>query len=453
MNLVWLLVGLLPWAPTPLGAFIRVFLACSLLSVELQVLTWWQLGTLRNLVPVNVALATASIAFHLWRGAPRWQWVRPTLRVVPLPAVVGLAVVVASLNVGLPLEAADAYQLDRVTQIERLGTLLYDAAAEPKVNIAGAFYELMVADLRQIAGIGPGLVRVHGLLGLLLYLLALAAVVPWLEPPSSPWARCLLLVVPTVFHQLVLLKNDLFLGTGAFVALAWVVLPRRGREPHWRGALGAAWLVGVIVGSKQVNAPLVASLGVGLWLTSSGRRPLAAAAYAGGGVVGGLCAGLLLAFAQNALVYGDIFATKPVSQMESLHTNPVDAAGSFLRVMLSLVDLGQLTPTLWPGRGGWGGTLGLPFVWALAVVLTEARHSTVCRRVLVCAFVHVAIFGALFPDADLSHRLLLGPGLLIVAVGAHVASMPGWARATLVPVVLLSAGQLIRSAVLYALRP
>jgi hypothetical protein len=373
--------------------------------------------------------------------------------VAPWPAVAALAVLVAGLNLWLPVEAADPYQLDRVAQIERLGTLGYDAAANPKVNIAGAFYELMVADLRQLSGVGPGMIHLHGLIGLALYLVTLAAIAPWFGQPTPVWGRCLLLVVPVVFHQLVLLKNDLFLAAPALVVLAWLV--SAADDAPWADVLWAAWLVGMVVGSKQVHAPLALVLVGGLWAFRRGARAQATAGLAIGGLIGGACAGLPLTFLQNAAFYGDALATGPVADMGNLNTTLPDAALGVGRFALSLFDLGLVTPDAWPGRGGWGGTFGLPLVWAVAVLVPRFGQDHAARRVLLCAGLHLAGFAVVFPDADLSHRLVLGPGLLVIltAAAATGRGAPRWTHPALVLVVLTSAAQLLRSAVLYNLRP
>lgn len=453
MNLLPLLAALVPWAATPLAAFTRIYLACSIFSVEMQVATWLDVGSLRSLAPLNLAIGAASIGWHLRRRTPAWAWVGAVVRVAPWPAVAALAILVAGLNLWLPVEAADPYQLDRVALIERLGTLGYDMAANPKVNIAGAFYELMVADLRQLSIVGPEFVRLHGLIGLALYLITLAAITPWFPGSRSAWGRGLLLVVPVVFHQMVLLKNDLFLGAPALVALAWLI--SSADEASWTDVLWAAWLVGLVVGSKQVQAPLALVLVGGLWVLRPNGIVQATAVLALGGLLGGACAGLPLAFFQNNLFYGDPLATGPIADMEPLLTTPAEMATGVVRFALSLVDMGALTPRLWPDRGGWGGTFGLPLIWSLAILLPRLWKDADVRRVLACAGLHMTVFGLLFPDADLSHRLVLGSGLLLVVTAVGVAPRGGakWPEQTLVVVVVASAAQLLRSAVLYTLRP
>ncbi len=210
MNLLPLLAAFVPWARTPLSAFTSIYLACALLSLEMQLVTVTHTGSLRALVPLNLLVAVASAAWHFRQGGRSWAWVAPAREWAPLPVLPLMAALVLFLNLWLPFEAADAYQLERVVQIERTGTLSYDGAADPKVNIVTGFYELMVADLRQLP-LGTTIVRLHGVAGVALYTLALAAVAPWFAARSI-WARSLLFLVPVVFHQFVLLKNDLFLA-------------------------------------------------------------------------------------------------------------------------------------------------------------------------------------------------------------------------------------------------
>ena len=246
MNLLLLLAALLPWAASPVAVFTRIFLAISVLSIEMQLVTLSGIGTLYTLPIVNGVLAALLIGWQLSTGAPvaRPDW-RSALRPpAPWPAVALLGAVVLLLNSWLPLEAADPYHLDRVAQIERLGTLGHDPAAEPKVNILGWLYELVLADVRQIPIVGFALVKMHGLFGLLLYSLTIATVYALLRPPSSRWPVMALLVVAPVFHQFVLIKNDLFVAAPALVALAWLIA--RANSASWREAAWAGWLIGFV---------------------------------------------------------------------------------------------------------------------------------------------------------------------------------------------------------------
>ena len=452
MNLIPLLAVFVPWARTPLSLFTGIYLACCVLSLELQVLTCTGVGTLRDLVPLNLAAAVGAVLWHRRLRTPAWGWTRATGSVAPWPAVIGMSALVIGINLALPVEAADPYQLERIAQIERVGTLEYNPSADPKVNIAGAFYELVIADLRQIPIAGPVLVRMHGVLGLLLYLLTLATVRTWLDQGTSPWMRSLFLVVPVVVHQLVLIKNDLFFGAPSLVVLAWLVALQD--DVSWQDLLWAGWLTGLIVGGKGVNFPLAVILVLGCWIFLR-RSILTTTWWIGiGGVAGAVCSGLLLIAVQNLRVYGDVFASGPMADMTRWYDSWTHAATGVLRLAISLVDLGQVTTRLWPDRGGWGGTFGLPIVWALAVLLAHAASSRDARRALACFTGFLLLFALMFPDADLAHRIVLGPGLLLLVVAVHTATrVPArWPQIAAVPVVLLSAAQIVRSALLYLQR-
>ncbi len=449
MNLLPLLAAFVPWARTPLQAVTSIYLACSLLSLEMQLVTVTHTGSLRALVPLNVLVAVASAVWHVRQAHKAWAWVDAVRQWAPLPALPILAALVLFLNIWLPFEAADPYQLERVAQIERLGTLSYDGAVDPKVNIATGFYELMVADLHQLP-LGAGVVRLHGVVGVAMYALTLAALAPWFSAGSA-WARTLLLLVPVVFHQFVLLKNDLFLALPSLVALGWLVSGSSEKPAHH--AAWAGWLAGLVVGSKTANAPLAATLGIGVALLHPPRVRTVAAVVLGG-MVGALCGGLFLTFFQNAIYYGDMFASGPVAEMRGLRTTPSEMLVGIGRFMVSLVDLELLTTRWWPGRGGWGGTLGLPGIWALAVLITHAGRFPEARRALLAGGACMLVFAAAFQDADLAQRIVLGPGLLLLVAAIHVAdrTRDRWVRLGLSLAVVLSAVQIARSVLLYLMR-
>lgn len=449
MNLLPLLAALVPWARTPLQAVTGVYLACALLSLEMQLVTVTHTGSLGALVPLNLVAAVISTAWHVRHGHRAWTWVGPVRRWVPMPALPIVAAVVLFLNVWLPFEAADPYQLERVAQIERLGTLSYDGAVDPKVNVATGFYELMVADLRQLP-LGATIVRLHGVVGLAMYTLTLAALAPWF-PSGSVWTRTLLFLVPVVFHQFVLLKNDLFLALPSLVALAWLVSGSTERPVHH--AAWAGWLAGMVVGGKTANAPLAAALAAGVLLFHAPRLQ-ATLALAAGLLAGATCGGLALTLFQNASFYGDMFASGPVSEMGGLNATPAQALVGIGRFLISLVDLELVTTRWWPGRGGWGSTLGLPGIWALAVLLAHARRFSEAWKALLAGGACMLAFAAAFPDADIAQRIVLGPGLLLLVVAASIAgrSTSRWVGPGLSLAVLLSIAQVVRSVALYLAR-
>jgi hypothetical protein len=337
-----------------------------------------------------------------------------------------------------------------VAQIERYGTLAYDAAVDPKINIVGWVYELVLADVRQVPGVGDWLVRLHGVLGLLLYATVLAAVRAELLPGGPRWPWTVLLVVPVFFHQLVLIKNDLFLAVPALLALAWLVA-RQGRG-NWREVAWAGWLAGFAVAGKLPTLSLALVMLVGVVAGARGAwRPVGALAL--GGLAGGATGGLFYSWIQNTLWYGDPLANQVTAEIGNVSTSAGEALTSLGRFGLSLVDLGQLTTVWWPGRGGWGSTFGLPLVWAVVVLAWRWRAAVEARWALAVAAGGFAGLAAVFPDADLNQRLALAPGLIVVATAAHLAATSGpgarWARLALVPVLALSAAQILRSAALY----
>src|SRR5687767_14547348 len=254
MSLLPLLGALLPWAASPADALFRIVFAVSLLSIEMQFVTLSGVGSLQTTALVNATVSVAAAGWQLGRRRPEVSWVSSIFRVAPWPAMLSLAAVVLVLNLAVPLEFADPYNQQRVEQIERLGTLEYSPDADPKVNIVGFLYELTLADIRMLPAIGPALARLHGVFGMLFYLLGLAAIRDWLKADAPRWPWTALLVIPVVFHAFVLIKNDLFFAVPASVALVWLIA--RAREGSWLETAGAAWLIGMVATYKPTNLPL-----------------------------------------------------------------------------------------------------------------------------------------------------------------------------------------------------
>ncbi len=448
MNLLLLLLGLRPWsAPTSTARFTRIFAAISLLSVEMQLVTWLGVGSLRSVVAF-----TAVVAGVLWFAWPPRPAAGDTARAVPavafggpsLLAALPLTVLVVALNAYLPSEAADPYHLEKVAHIEATGTLSYDPRAEPKINILNSTYELLLADLRHVPVVGPALVQGHGLLFLALYLVTLGSVRELLGARDS-WLWAVLMAVPVMFHQLVLLKNDLLVAMPALIVLVWVIV--RARTAPWREAAWAGWLAGLAAAIKPTTLPLVVVLAAAIAVyRRTDWRPYAAAGC--GGLLGLAAGGVGFSLVENVRLYGGLL---PVENLGNRTTSVVTVATSLFRFGVSLLDLGVVTRVVWPGRGGWGGTFGLPLIWAVAVLLRSRTREA--RAALLAAGACFVMFAAVFPDADLTHRLVLGPGLLLIVVAVHTLDRDGtrhaWLRLGAVPVVVLSAAQILRSAAQY----
>jgi len=453
MNLLLLLVALLPWSSSTVSLFTRIYLAVSLLSLEMQVTTLTGIGTLRSLIIFNTIFAGLLIAGQAKRGRAFRNWTSSAESPSPWQAWALLGGVVLVLNLSLPLEAADPYHLDRVAQIERLGTLAYAPDVDAK-NIMSWIYELALADVRQIPVVGTGLLRVHGIVSLLLYGLTLAVVHMWLRPGPTRWPLAALVVIPTLFHQFVLIKNDFFATAPAFIALVWLITQAHrasSREIVWAG-----WLIGLVVACKLTNLPLAVVMIGGIIIARRGYgwRPMGWLTL--GGSIGAITGGLFFTLFENVRWYGDIFASEAVAELGNRTSSLVEATISVTRFGISLFDLGLVTPVLWPDRGGWGSTFGLPFFWAVIVLALNFRCAREARWALWIAAVHFLLFSAVFPDADVHQRLALAPALVVVAVAVHLLDRGGkymrQAQLALIPVLVLSSAQLLRSATLYLSR-
>lgn len=444
-----------------LTALTRLIAAVSVFAVEMQVATWSSVATIRTLVFVNLAVAAIALMLPRRRAAPprrTWRLGEASIDAYWIAAAL-LALVVVALNLSSPLTAADPYHLERVAQIERFGTLQYDLTATEKVNVLGWTYEAVLADLDQAPVIGHALVRLHGVLGMAIYLLAIASTRTWLSGGRA-WCRAALLVVPVVFHQFVLVKNDLFGAVPAIVVLAWLVTRAESadaREIGWAG-----WLAGFAVGVKVSSAPLLIVM-AGTLAIADRRRAAPAPlhrfiALGAGSIVGVVCAGVAFTLIENARWYGDPFALVDERGGLGNHSTSVaQAALSMGRFAISLFDLGLITRKVWPGRGGWGATFGLPLVWALAMLALRYRESIVARRALLIAGAYFLMFAAAYTDADLAHRLALAPGVMLILVAIHLSDgedrASRWLRHALVAVLIVSAAQIARSAMLYLRLP
>ena len=414
----------------------------------MQLATWTGLATLRTLPFMNVIVASAlfvGLRHDATRDHPEAARFRRSMW-VPTAA---LALFVFAVTMAMPLKAADPYHLERVSRIARVGTLAYEPADDLKLNVLGWTYELVLADVATLPGIGSNALKLHGMIGLALFILAIAGMLQLLGA-SPPLAWVLLLSVPVAFHQFVLVKNDLFGAVPGLVVLAWIVtrLPRAAPlEVAW-----ATWLAGIAVGVKLTSFPLALVAG-GAILLACRRDFHSIAAAVVGGACGLIAGGLLFTLVENHRVYGA--AVEPFRSLGNRTTSVPEAFASIGRFGLSLFDLGTLTRTWWPGRGGWGATYGLAFVWALIVMVYGRRRSVVWRTLLVTG-VYLLAFAAVYPDADLAHRLALAPGLLVVGVAAVIAHdeprVPEWLYKLGFATAALSALQIARSATLYLQR-
>jgi hypothetical protein len=458
VNLLLLAIAFRAWSGSALSAYLRIMAAVAAFSLEVQLATWFHAGNLRSIRLLNLAGAVAGVLWHSYRrstaGRADLQEQPPrsrdatiaAARLPPFIAIAALALTSGLLASSRPVMGADPYHLHRVDQITSLGTLAYDPAAlDIKINALAGVYELLLADLR-IPGMSTALVRFHGVFGLGLYLLVIAVVNTWIGVRRR-WLLIALLVVPVVFHQLVLVKNDLFGALPAVVALVWVVT--RGPDMSARETATAAALAGFAVGIKISSAPVALVIG-GFVVLDHRRDWRLVAPTLAAGIAGAFAGGLLFTLVENELVYGG--ALQPYMSLGNRYEHATDAVTGLGRFAISLLDLGTVSPRLWPGRGGWGSTFGLPMIWALMVLALHWREVQV-RRALVAAGVCFVGFAASYPDADIAHRMVIGPGLLLVAIALGCVDRDERRRPALrialIPVLALSALQIGRSTAAY----
>src|SRR5688572_5894315 len=207
---------------------------------------------------------------------------------------------------------------------------------------------------------------------------------------------------------------------------------------------------------KATNLPLALILVAGVLAVQRTHPWRSLGALAIGGIGGALAGGLFFTLFQNARWYGDPLARTQIAAIGNFTSGIGGAAESVARFGVSLFDLGLLTRRWWPGRGGWGGTFGLPFIWAAGVLLASCRRERDARYALGIAAAHFFAFAATFPDADTAHRLALAPAIVVIAVAVRIVERDGrpgtYARPILVPVLILSTVQILRSAALYLTR-
>ena len=438
-----------------IAALTRLVAAISVFALEMQVATWTGLATIRTLFLVNAAvLVVAFVVTRRGRSTapPRTPSGSRSFSApyVLYPAAAGaMALLVLVVNVVHPLQAADPYHLERVAQIQRVGTLAYEAFnPDAKVNVLGWTYELVLADIDQVPLIGHALLRVHGLFGLALYLLAIGAARTWFGT-GRIWCRAAVFVVPVVFHQFVLVKNDLFGAVPSIVVLAWLVA--RGPQAAPREIVWAAWLTGFAVAIKLTSAPL-ALVFAGALLIGRHDRLQVVWTMAIGGIAGAVCGGMAFTLIENMRWYGTpvaIHVASPNNQNATLG----DMTVGVVRFVISLFDLGLITRNVWPGRGGWGATFGLPIVWAIAVRVLRDRAHIIARRALWIAGTYFLVFAAIYTDADIAHRMALAPGLLLLVTAISLSEGEDRAsrgiRVALAVAMALSAAQILRCAALY----
>jgi hypothetical protein len=338
-------------------------------------------------------------------------------------------------------ESADPYHLVKVWTLHSTGSLRAVPSADWKINAMGYLYELMLLDVTLGNTVLQLWSSVQGPMLFLGYVLAIVWAMKRVTRSVPAYALLLPCLAPVIFHQGILIKNDLFAALLLIPALVLLYEFRPGAGSG--GAMAIGFLTGLAASVKTSSAPAVVAVALFLpW------RPIADAARtralaAVGFVLGILGGGLVFVAVQNVSVYGS--PTGLLSGTGNATESIPAAALSLGRFVMSWFDFSLVTRQLWPGRGGWGGAFGPAFPWAIAVLVLRARHREP-QRALGIALSCLVPFGLIYPDADVAHRLAIAPAVfaILAATGIEAArgTLKGWtplATAAIVSVVLSGA--------------
>jgi hypothetical protein len=410
------------------GALLKpMVLGLGLFSLEMQAITLLRWGSFHSLAPVNLAVLSALLCARgarrrageqaiqvaasvvercrwfkgLWRSS---RWNRCALLMTM--AVGGMVLSYALFYV---MEAVDPYHLMKVHHLERGGTLSYVPAADYKINVMSFLYELLLADIKTIPLAGGALFQLVHFWFFLLYVLVITDFFLPRDPQGDRFhVWCGMFFVPLLFRQFMLVKNDLFAALLALAALARILQPppRAGRA--WYSWVGL--FAGFAMSIKATSFPVMIAAMVFLPYRTPGSFS-SSRIFCVGGFLGGLVlGGLVFNLGNNYSYYGESFG--PVSQTGNSTRGAADALFSVGRLLISLVDLGTITPRLWPGRGGWSGNAGIFFLAcaAVSVFLAVSRKSS--PRLLALCSMSVIAVAAKYPDADVAHRLFIAPLVL-----------------------------------------
>ena len=432
MNLLLLLAAAWSLATrATYGHLWSLLLALCAFSLEMQVVTVVAIGDYRTVTAINVGIflltqlfprcrsalvascrdvaAGLTDAAHRLRAAvgtaPSCS-VRLILCLLPIPVLlVGLRGVLY-----LP-ESADPYHLMKVFQIERTGSLEYFDVLDHKINDLSFFYELLLVDLKAIPLVGEALLRISGLLLLLSYLGLILGRLARSETSVqalSLWG-CLFFV-PVFYPHFLLIKNDYIVFLFAFAALGFIYSSTPGTPVRQYVLMGL--LAGLTLSLKSTTFPIVIALALFLPYGSA-RRILHSRISAAVGVLAGVISGgLVFTWLSNLATYGDVLG--PMRYTGNLVSSPSGSVVSLGRFLMSLADLGLLTPVVWPSRGGWGGNLGILFLGLLAIQVWLVASRQQSGRLLALCLTCFVPFGATYPDADLAHRMVLAPAFLLM---------------------------------------
>ena len=418
------------------GLLWSILLALCAFSLEMQFLTVVAVGDHRTVTVINVGVflltqlfprcrialvaSLRDVATGLTNSIYRLRvavGTAPSCLVRLILCLLAIPILIVGLRGVLYLpESADPYHLMKVFQIERSGSLEYIDVLDHKINDLSFFYELLLTDLKATPLVGETLLRISGLLLLLSYLgliLGRLARSDISVQALSLWG-CLFFV-PVFYPHFFLIKNDYIVFLFAFSALGFIYNSNPGTPIREYVLTGL--LVGLSLSLKFTTFPIVIALALFLPYGSV-RRFLHSRVSAAVGVLAGVISGgLVFTWLSNLVAYGDVLG--PMRFTGNLVSSPSGGVVSLGRFLMSLADLGLVTPVVWPSRGGWGGNLGILFLGLLAIQVWLIASRQQSWRLLALCLTCFVPFGATYPDADLSHRMVLAPAFLLMTETVH----------------------------------
>jgi hypothetical protein len=466
LNLVLLTLACLAIGPASSPVWVAAVAGLCILSAETQIATWlgaplelWQLAIAHAAI-LGLALASRDARARL---ASRLGIVR-SLPAVPRAAVAVLglllAVLVARAVLFVP-ESADPYHLVKTALLADTLSLRHLPVLDSKINVLGYLYELGLADLamgtealQRWAGLqGPLLVGIYfAAVLLILSAFAMKATADERQTGAAvPWHALLLpCLIPAVFHQGILVKNDLFAALLALPALLILY------DEHATSRLGrcaaAGLLAGLAASVKATMLPVGLAIAICLPRTPDTVARRTRAAAGAGFLAGIVIGGLAYVSLANVATYGTV--TGPISS-GNLVTSVTGAGVSLGRFVMSWFDASLVTRNLWPDRGGWGGAYGPAFVWALMVLAVHSVRNQRARRAMTITLVCLVPFGLLYPDADLAHRMALAPAVFAIIAAIEIEAARGafqrWGPSAVAAAlcVVVSAAMIARSSAAY----
>ncbi len=424
-----LLVALLVCAPWRSGLRVTWFFvaAIAIFSLEMQLVTVLRLRGLPVVTIVNGTGLVCCLLFQenrkrggaFCRSLSRkiasdwgaWGGLSGCSNIVVAALIAVAFTIICVRSFFFQPDSVDPYHLMKVYHIERNGNIAYIPALDYKVNALGYLYELLLVDLRQIPVVGKAVFRsANPILFLSFLLILLRAFREGAGRRQDLFLWTAPLFVSPFLTQFIVYKNDYFVFLLTLVALQVVHPTREDRQPEPFFFSGLAG--GLALSTKFVSFPLVAVTLI--FLPKSPRKFLwtSRGFWVLGFFLGALTGGFFFNISQNLAHYGSVMG--PLENTGNMPVSLGQIGIDCFRFLLSLVDLGLVTPFRWPGRMQMGGNLGLVFAVLAGTYVALLAYRKAPLRPGLITLLFFVLFSAAYPDSDVAHRMILAPAFLLM---------------------------------------